>query len=145
MIILEKIINKNNEVYAQLSYEPLKNYLLMKWVGKCSDEEIKSASLLMLDWQVKFGWRKKCHFHVHNTKELEVAWINLIDWINNELFSEAYNFGLRYNVSILSPDLFSKLSSFELHKSGNKKVPTVLFDSISSAEKWIRTKNIELR
>ncbi len=144
MIILERIRNEEGHVFAQMSYEPLKNYLLMKWIGYCTEEEVKAASLKMLQWQKNEGRRRKCHFHVHDNKEMESAWVGLVDWINNEFFAENFEAGLRYNISIISPDLFSKLSSLELHKSNNVRVPTVLFETISEAERWITEKNIEL-
>jgi hypothetical protein len=108
MVIVERIKNAAGEVYAILSYEPNRNYLLMKWLGYSSEEEVKNASLKMLDWQRKEGLRKGCHFHVHDTKEIEGAWIGLVDWINNEFFPLNYQVGLRYNLSIISPDLFPK-------------------------------------
>ncbi len=144
MIILEKIRDENGSIYAQMSYEPTRNYLLMKWIGFCTEYQVKKASMLMLEWQRREGIRKKCHFHVHDTKELESAWVGLVDWINNEFFSQNYEAGLRYNISILSSDLFSKLSSLELSKKENIRVPTILFETISEAERWITKKYIEL-
>jgi hypothetical protein len=144
MIILDRIRNEIGDVYAQLSYEPTKNYLLMKWMGYCTEEQVKFASMQMLKWQQNDGKRKKCHFHVHDTKELESAWVGLVDWINNEFFALNHEAGLRYNISILSPDLFSKLSSLELHRRGNIRVPTILFETFSDAENWITRKYLEL-
>lgn len=143
MIILERIKNNSGNQYAQMSYEPIKNYLHMKWIGRSSEDDVKRASLKMLEWQQREGKIKKCNFHVHDTKELEGAWVGLVDWINNEMFTKAFESGLKFNVSILSPDLFSKLSSLELYKKGNNRVPTVLFETISDAEKWIKNKNLE--
>ncbi|QMU28140.1 hypothetical protein [Adhaeribacter radiodurans] len=144
MIIIDRIKNTIGEVYAVLSYEPLKNYLMIKWFGHCTDEEVKAASLRMLDWQRKEGKRKDCKFHVHDTKEIEGAWSGLVDWINNELFPMGFEAGLRYNISILSPDLFSKLSSQALYHKKNTKVPTILCETISQAERWLTEKYKEL-
>ncbi|WP_302861468.1 hypothetical protein [Mucilaginibacter sp. L3T2-6] len=140
MITIERIKNDAGELYAVISYEPNKNYLLMKWIGYSSEDEVKHASLRMLDWQRKEGSIKNCRFHVHDTKEIEGAWIGLVDWINNELFPLSYQAGLRYNLSILSPDLFSKMSSIALHQQMSRQVPTVLFETLSQAEKWLADK-----
>ena len=116
----------------------------MRWIGHCTEEEVKTASLQMLAWQRKEGKRRNCKFHVHDTKEMQGAWVGLLDWINNEFFPLNFEVGLRYNISILSPDLFSKISSQELYRSNNIKLPTVLFDTLSEAEKWLTKKYLEL-
>ncbi len=144
VILIEKIKNKGGEVYATLSYEPNKNYLLMQWLGYCSEDEVKYASLKMLEWQRKEGQFKQCRFHVHDTKEIEGAWIGLVDWINNEFFPLNYQVGLRYNISIISPDLFSKMSSLALKQQKNTIVPTVLFDTLRQAEQWLIEKYRQL-
>ncbi len=141
---IEKIRNANGEVYAVLTYEPNKNYLLMKWIGFCTEEEVKQASLKMLEWQRNEGQKKGCKFHIHDTNEIESAWAGLVDWINNELFPKSYEAGLRYNISILSPDLFSRLSSLALSQRHNVRVPTVLCETLSQAERWLTEKYREL-
>ena len=144
MTTIEKIENADGEVYAVLQYEPDKNYLLMKWIGYCTEEEMKRATLRMLDWQRQEGRKKNCRFHVHDTKELEGAWVGVVDWIRNEFFPQCYEAGLRYNISVLSPDLFSKLSSEALFQRSSTKVPTVLFETMSQAERWLLAKYQEL-
>ena len=144
MTTIEKIENADGEVYAVLQYEPDKNYLLMKWIGYCTEEEMKRATLRMLDWQRQEGRKKNCRFHVHDTKELEGAWVGVVDWIRNEFFPQCYEAGLRYNISVLSPDLFSKLSSEALFQRSSTKVPTVLFETMSQAERWLMAKYQEL-
>ncbi|GAB4034908.1 hypothetical protein GCM10028774_22870 [Spirosoma jeollabukense] len=134
---IEKIRNEAGEIYAVLSYEPNKNYLLMKWVGYSSEEEVKQASLKMMAWQLSEGLTRKCRVHVHDTKEIEGAWIGVVDWINSEMFPRCYQAGLRYNLSITSPDLFSKMSSVALQQQKSWQVPTLLFESLTQAELWI--------
>jgi hypothetical protein len=143
MIVIDLIKNKKGDVYAKLSYEPQKNYLLMKWMGPCSEEEVKTASMRMFEWQKKEGLRTKCRFHVHDTKEIEGAWAGLVDWISNYFFPLNYEYGMRYNISIISPDLFSKLSSLELKSRNSSKIPTILCETISQAEAWITQKYLE--
>lgn len=144
MIVVDIIRNSSNEIYAKLSYEPQKNYLLMKWMGPCTENEVKEASMKMFEWQKKEGLRTRCKFHVHDTKEIEGAWAGLVDWINNYFFPLNYEYGLRFNISILSPDLFSKLSSIELQKRSSNKVTTVLCETLSQAEAWLTKKYVEL-
>ncbi|MCC5930898.1 MAG: hypothetical protein JJU28_16760 [Cyclobacteriaceae bacterium] len=139
MIVVDLIRNASGDIYAKLIYEPKKNYLLMKWIGPCTQEEVKTGSLRMLEWQKKEGVRNQCRFHVHDTKEIEGAWAGLVDWISNYFFPENYKYGLMFNISILSPDIFSKLSSLELQKRNNK-VTTILVETISQAESWILEK-----
>lgn len=143
MIVVDLVKNSKNEVYAKLSYEPRKNYLLMKWMGPCSEDEVKTASMRMLEWQKRDGLRNHCRFHVHDTKEIEGAWAGLVDWISNYFFPLNYQYGLRYNISIISPDLFSKLSSLELKSRNNSKIATILCETISQAEAWIAQKSRE--
>lgn len=143
MIVVDLIKNKKGDVYAKLSYEPQKNYLLMKWMGPCSEEEVKTASMRMFEWQKREGLRTKCRFHVHDTKEIEGAWAGLVDWISNFFFPLNYEYGMRYNISIISPDLFSKLSSLELKSRNNSKISTILCETISQAESWISKKYLE--
>ena len=137
MIVVDLIRNASGELYAKLTYEPQKNYLLMKWIGPCSEEEVKTASMRMYEWQKRDGAKNKCKFHVHDTKEIEGAWAGLVDWITNYFFPLNYEYGMRYNISIISPDIFSKLSSVELKKRSNNKVATILCETISQAEAWI--------
>lgn len=144
MIVVDLIRNEAGEIYAKLSYDPHKNYLLMKWIGFCSEDEVKAASMKMYEWQKREGFKKSCKFHVHDTKEIEGAWAGLVDWISNYFFPLNYEFGLRYNISVISPDLFSKLSSIELQKRSNDMVTTVLCETISQAEAWLAKRYAEL-
>jgi len=144
MIVVDLIRNASGELYGKITYEPEKNYLLMKWIGVCSEEEVKMASMRMYEWQKRVGVKNKCKFHVHDTKEIEGAWAGLVDWISNYFFPLNYEYGLRYNISITSPDIFSKISSIELKKRSNNKVTTVLCETISQAELWITRKYAEL-
>lgn len=137
MIVVDLIRNASGELYARLTYEPQKNYLLMKWIGSCTEEEVKAASMRMYEWQKREGLKKKCRFHVHDTKEIEGAWAGLVDWITNYFFPLNYEYGMRYNISIISPDIFSKLLSVELKSRSNNKVTTILCETISQAESWI--------
>jgi hypothetical protein len=137
MIVVDLIRNASGELYAKLAYEPQKNYLLMKWMGPCTEEEVKTASMRMYEWQKREGAKYNCKFHVHDTKEIEGAWAGLVDWIANYFFPLNYEYGMRYNISIISPDIFSKLSSVELKKRSNNKVATILCETISQAESWI--------
>jgi len=144
MIVIVLIRKDAGELYAKLSYDPQKNYLLMKWIGSCSEDEVKKASMKMYDWQKREGLKKGCKFHVHDTKEIEGAWAGLVDWISNHFFPLNYEYGLRYNISVISPDLFSKLSSIELQKRSNDMVNTVLCETISQAEAWLTKRYAEL-
>ena len=144
MMVIEKFKNAEDQVYAVLSYEPAKNYLLMKWIGYSTDAEIKTVLLRVIDWQRREGRPKGCKFHVHDTKEIEGAWAGMLDWINTEFFPECYKAGLRYNISVLSPDLFSALSSQALLRKHNPVVPTVLFETLSQAERWLTEKYKQL-
>ncbi|GAB4028801.1 hypothetical protein [Spirosoma koreense] len=137
VVTLEKIKNQAGEIYAVLSYEPTKNYLLMKWVGYSTEDEVKQASLKMMAWQLNEGLKKQCRVHVHDTKEIEGAWIGVVDWINTDMFPRCYQAGLRYNLSITSPDLFSRMSSVALQQQKSWQVPTILVESLVQAEEWI--------
>lgn len=137
MIVVDLIKNSKGDIFAKLSYEPQKNYLLMKWIGPCSEAEVKTASMRIYEWQKREGLRNGCRFHIHDTKEIEGAWAGLVDWITSYFFPLNYECGLRYNISIISPDLFSKLSSLELKRRNNSQVTTILCETISQAEAWI--------
>ncbi len=137
MVPLYTARNAADEVYAELCYNDEKNYLFMRWSGFCTEEELKQATLRMLDWQQTEGQQRTCRFHVHDTKEFESAWTSTIDWIVNEFFNKAYVFGLRCNISVLSPDLFSKVSSEALQQHPGSLVPTLLFESLVAAEQYI--------
>lgn len=141
MILIDLIRNSEGVIYAKLSYNQKKNYLQMKWIGYCSEEELKAASMQMFKWQRANGSAMKCRVHVHDTKEMEGAWAGpeSVKWISDYFFKINYEFGLRYNISILSPDLFSKLTSQQLQKSSSK-VPTMLFETVSQAEEWLQEK-----
>lgn len=143
MIVVDVMRNQDGDVFAKLVYHTEKNYLLMKWMGPCSEEQVKFASLKMLEWQKDHGARNKTRFHVHDTKELEGAWAGLVEWIANYFFPQNYIFGLRYNLSIVSPDIFSKLSSIRLERTNSNRVTTILCETISQAEEIIRKKSNE--
>lgn len=141
MTLIELIRNARGEIYAKLSYHPQKNYLLMKWIGACSEEELKFASMQMFKWQRANGIVLKCKVHLHDTKEMEGAWAGRqsVKWISDYFFKINYEFGLRYNISVLSPDMFSKMTSHQLQQS-QSKVPTLLFETIGQAEQWLQKK-----
>lgn len=138
---LTSIKNEEGIVYAILSYEPTKNYLLMKWIGFCTDEELMLATLKMLEWQQAEGGVRGCQFHVHDTKEFDVAWAGAVDWIVSDYFPRLYKAGVRHNISILSPDLFSKLSSEALFEQTDPIIPTKLCETLSEAERFIDEHN----
>lgn len=140
MITLEKFRNDAGDIFAVLSYEPHKNYLLMKWIGFSTEEEVKLASMAMMQWQKEEGQAKACRFHVHDTKEIQGAWIGVVDWIKDVMWPFCYQCGLRYNLSVTSPDLFSKMSSVALKKQDSRQVTTVLFETVTAAENWLTEK-----
>lgn len=140
MIAIQKFRNEAGSIYAILVYEPVKNYLLMRWIGYSSEDEIKRASMGMMQWQKNEGQSKNCRFHVHDTKEMQGAWIGVVDWIRDVMWPFCYQCGLRYNLSVTSPDLFSKMSSLALKKQDSKQVTTVLFETLSAAENWLTEK-----
>jgi hypothetical protein len=137
VVTIEKFRNQAGDVYATLAYKPSKNYLLMRWIGYCSEEDVKRASIGMMNWQKNEGQSKKCRFHVHDTKEIQGAWIGVVDWIRDEMWPFCYQCGLRYNISITSPDLFSKMSSLALKNQNSRQVTTVLFETLVAAESWL--------
>jgi hypothetical protein len=139
--LIDRIATAEGVEYAVLQHEPTLNYLLMKWIGFCTEEELTQATLRMLHWQQQEGVRLGCRFHVHDTKEMDGAWVGSIEWIVNEFFAKAYEFGLRYNISILSPDLFTKLSSEALFQQHSPKVPTQLCETLAEAERFIAEKS----
>lgn len=144
MTVIYTARNAADDVYAELSYDADKNYLFMRWSGFCTDEELMEATLRMLTWQQTEGHRRNCRFHIHDTKEFETAWTGTVDWIVNEFFNKAYDAGLRFNISVLSPDLFSQLSSERLQKHPGSRVPTYLFESLAAAEQFITSQQQEL-
>lgn len=143
MILIDLIRNTEGEIYAKLSYNEEKNYLHMKWIGHCSEEELKAASMQMFKWQRAKGSALKCRVHIHDTKEMQGAWAGQesVKWISDYFFKINYEFGLRYNISILSPDMFTKLTSHQLQKRASK-VPTILFNTLSQAEQWLEKKGV---
>jgi len=137
---IEKFRNKAGDIYAVLAYEPVKNYLFMRWIGYSTEDEVKQASKAMMQWQKDEGQAKNCRFHVHDTKEIQGAWIGVVDWIKDEMWPFCYQCGLRYNLSVTSPDLFSKMSSVALKKRDSRQVTTVLFETVAAAENWLTEK-----
>lgn len=146
MIIVDLIRNEQGNIYAKMSYHQERNYLIMKWIGPSSVEEVKAASMRMLRWQKTTGFKVRCKFQIHDTKEMEGAWADaeLVDWITNQFYPMNYEFGLRYNISIVSPDLFTKMSSQELQKR-YCKVPTILCETISQAEAFVTRQYAEMQ
>lgn len=140
MTLVEKFTNQAGATYAILSYEAGKNYLMMRWVGYCTEEDVKHASTAMMKWQQREGIAKNCRFHVHDTKEIQGAWIGVVNWIRDTMWPFCYRYGLRYNLSVTSPDLFSKMSSIALKKQGSNQVTTVLFETVAAAEAWLKEK-----
>jgi hypothetical protein len=140
VITIGKYSNEAGDIYARLFYEPGKNYLLMRWIGYSSEEEVKQASRAMMQWQKDEGRTRNCRFHVHDTKEIQGAWIGVVDWIRDEMWPFCYQCGLRYNLSVTSPDLFSKMSSIALKKQDSRQVTTVLFETMAAAETWLTEK-----
>jgi hypothetical protein len=140
VITIEKFRNEKGDIFAVLSYEANKNYLLMKWIGFSTEDEVKRASAAMMLWQKDEGQAKSCRFHVHDTKEIQGAWIGVVNWIKEVMWPFCYQCGLRYNLSVTSPDLFSKMSSVALKKQDSQQVTTVLFESVSAAENWLTEK-----
>ncbi len=117
MIVVDLIRNASGELYAKLTYEPQKNYLLMKWIGPCSEEEVKVASMRMFEWQKREGLKNKCRFHVHDTKEIEGAWAGLVDWITNYFF-------LNYDTECVNISIFRPIF-FQNFIGGTKKRATI--------------------
>ncbi|TSJ34884.1 hypothetical protein FO440_24245 [Mucilaginibacter corticis] len=140
MITIDKFRNEAGDIYAHLSYEPYRNYLFMRWIGYSTEAEVMHASKAMMQWQKAEGQSKNCRFHVHDTKEIQGAWIGVVDWIRDEMWPFCYQWGMRYNLSVTSPDLFSKLSSIALKKQDSRQVTTVLFETVAAAENWLTEK-----
>lgn len=143
MIVLEHLRNDIGNIYGKILYNSSCNCLLMKWIGHCTEEEVKHGYLRMLEWQKLEGVKNKIQFHVHDTKEMEGSWAGLVEWIAQFFFPKNHEYGLRYNVSIVSPDLFSKHASMKLEKTSHRLVTTILCNTFSNAQEFITTKTSE--
>ena len=101
----------------------------MRWSSFCTDEELKQATLRMLNWQHHEGQPRACRFHVHDTKGFETVWVVAVDWIVNEFFNRAYKYGLRCNIRLAyyRRSCCTEASSNALQIHPNSPVQTVLF------------------
>jgi len=132
-----KFLNADGQIHAVLSYNVSKNYLLMKWIGYSTDSEIIAALESMKKWSKGEGKARKLRFHVHDTKEVEGSWAGAMDYICNDFFPHCHQAGLSCNISIISPDFFSKMASVTLFNQHGTTVPTVLVNTLREAESFI--------
>ncbi|OJV15038.1 MAG: hypothetical protein BGO21_19165 [Dyadobacter sp. 50-39] len=137
MVPIEKFRNAEGHIHAALSYNATKNYLLMKWIGYSTDPEIISALECMKQWQQATGKARGCRFHVHDTKEIEGSWAGAMEYICNDFFPACHGAGLACNVSIISPDFFSKMASVTLLNQPGTVIPTILVNTLREAERLV--------
>ncbi|SDD46784.1 hypothetical protein SAMN04487996_10198 [Dyadobacter soli] len=137
VIRIERFLNAEGKPHAVLSYNASKNYLLMKWIGYSADPEIITALDGMKNWYQSNGKARKCRFHVHDTKEVEGSWAGALAYICDDFFPACHQAGLSCNLSIISPDFFSKMASVTLFNQHGAAVPTVLVNTLREAESFI--------
>ncbi len=132
MIVLE---NRYGKPYYKAYHDATNNWITTKWIGFVpTNEAVKGVEATL-----KLIEETGCQNLLSDNSQIKGAWSELNEWMESNWYEPAKKFGLKKHATVLSSDIFSKISheNFEKGQKG-EQITMQSFDKISTAEQWLR-------
>ena len=130
--------NERGEVFFELSYRPGPNYLYAEWIGYVVRRNIIDGGQMQIDWAGLHAGERGTQVVVNDNRRMRGSWESAVDWTIEVAGPALRAAGLRLNAVILSPDLFTQVSSEAMVDGmGADALPMRIFPSLAEAEHWI--------
>jgi hypothetical protein len=133
-----EVKNALGQVYYTCEYKEKEGWFHGEWSGYVSSDDVIRAVKLMLE---KFGDLKYSK-SLNDSSKGEGSWDDANDWLAKNWMPMAIANGLKHFAFVVSPDIFSAMSSDELAT----KIPEAgfemrTFSNKPEAEEWLRSVN----
>jgi len=127
--------NKFGKKYYEAFFDQKNGWVNTKWIGFVpTDEAIKGVEATLNLIQ-----ESGCHKLLSDNSQIKGAWSEANDWMEENWFKPARNSGLNKHATILSHDVFSKVSQENFEKSKNgTDIEMKTFDEEVAAVKWLK-------
>lgn len=130
-----EVKNKLGEVYYSAWYNEKENWLHGTWIGYVSAEEVIEG---VKQYMGTFG-HMKITKTLNDSSKGEGSWDEANEWLAQNWIPQAIAGGMEKFAYVVSPDIFSAMSSEELAT----KIPDTAFEmrtfeALPEAEAWLR-------
>lgn len=115
-----------------IEFDAQHQYLYANWKGFQTVDSIKIGCEKMLE----ILKQKECKKVLNDNRLVTGPWQSAADWVATDWFPRMYAAGLAQLSWIVSPNVFSELST-EATQSKNKTDKTRTFKDYDAAEKWL--------
>lgn len=129
------IRNANNEIFYEANLDQENGWIYINWVGDIDLEDVKKGTNAYLDLLAISGSSKL----LNDNSELTSNFLEINEWIEENVVPIAVESGLRYMAHILSPKFIARFSAIDLGLR-MKPVDFHAFKKRSKAEKWLKSK-----
>ena len=130
-----KLYNRFEQVYYQAEYDVSNNWVHTCYDGFCRPDEIiegvKSTLNLLKDNPV--------HKLLSDNRGLKGTWNEANEWLEENWFKYATQYGLKRHATVMSEDLFSQISQ-ENHEKANVDtgIDMESFTKMEEAIEWLK-------
>lgn len=129
------IRNVKDEVFYEANLDQENGWIYINWIGDIDLEDVKKGTHAYLDLLAISG----CNKLLNDNTELTSNFLEINEWIEENVVPRAVNSGLRYMAHILSPKFITRFSGIDLGLR-MKPVDFHSFKKVSKAKKWLESK-----
>jgi len=130
-----ELTDKYNKTYHQCQYDIANNWVHSRYLEFSRTDEIIEANKTVLEMLKESPTDKL----LSDNSLLKGSWTGAVDWLEENWFKYAEEYGLKKHATVLSEDQFSLLSQ-ESHEKGNKNISFEMktLSDVEAAERWLK-------
>ncbi|CAA9305710.1 MAG: hypothetical protein AVDCRST_MAG56-6489 [uncultured Cytophagales bacterium] len=128
----EKLVESKG---LDIEFDVEQQYVYVNWKGFHSVESVKSGCEKLLQVLTE----KHCKRVLNDNRMVSGPWLGAADWVATDWFPRVYATGVEKFAWIVSPNIFSQMST-EVTQSKNKSEVTRTFDDHAKAASWLGVK-----
>ncbi|MGV3589584.1 MAG: hypothetical protein ACO1OF_21435 [Adhaeribacter sp.] len=131
-----EVKNQAGNTFLMLEYDPENKWLYLNWIGYQNLDNIKQGLREVWTMFRRFRFSKV----LNDNRELIGPWDKANDWLQHELGPETTPVRIKHIAHVISPGIFGQLSVQDLQARLLNKIEIKLFEDISRAQDWLKTK-----
>ena len=129
------IRNAKDEIFYEANLDQSNGWIYINWIGDIDLEDVKRGTHAYLDLLAISSCKKL----LNDNSLLTSNFLEINEWIEENVVPVAVKSGLKYMAHILSPKFIARFSGIDL---GSRMEPVDFhtFKKISQAQKWLKAK-----
>lgn len=130
-----KLYNRFNQLYYEAHYDEANKWVTTRYEGFCRPEDIIEGVKSTLKLIEETPATKL----LSDNRGLKGTWSEANDWLEENWYKLAPQYGLKTHATVLSADLFYQISQ-ESHEKANVNTGITMksFEGLEEAKKWLQ-------